>query len=146
MRDLLLSGAKFVPGVWNAEGNLNSTALSRYFEAQGHPISQPTLHRLLSDKRSPRTISAETIEALAEVLRIPRSLLRGEQMSADTERAITQFGLDVFLLAQKIAGLPPEYRDTLNYQIDERLKREMDLKKALENGSVIPITRKPPHP
>ena len=145
--EILLAAAKWVPGVWTAEGNLNRTALSRYFEDQGHPLSQPTLHRLFADKtpvdkKSPRKLSPETVEAVHAVLKIPRSMLRGEPMSADTERAITQFGLDVFLLAQRIAELPFEYRENLVAQIDERLKREADLKKALEAGTVIPINRR----
>lgn len=144
LREILLSAVRYVPGVWTAEGKLNRTALSRYFENQGHKLSQPTLHRLFEEpvKRSPRKLAPETIEAVHAVLKIPRGMLRGEPMSADTERAITQFGLDVFLLAQKLVELSPEYRSTLTAQIDERLKLEASLKKALESGTVIPINRK----
>jgi hypothetical protein len=142
LREVLLSAVKWVPDAWTADERLNTTGLQRYFKDQGHPISQPTLHRLLVGTSSkPRKLQPETIEALHAVLKIPRSMLRGDPMSADTERATLQYGLDVFLLAQKIAELPPTFRNAINTQIDEWLKRETHLKKSPDD-SVVSMTRR----
>ena len=145
MREVLLAAVKWVPEAWTADGRLNTTGLSGHFTEHKYPLSQPTLHRLLvAEQKKPRRLHPDTVEALHAVLKIPRSMLRGEPMSADTERAILQHGLDVFLLAQKLAELPPSYREVLNKQVDEWLKREADLKKASEPSSVVSITRRSP--
>lgn len=143
LRDLVLAAVKWVPEAWTADERLNTTGLGRHFEKQGYPLSQPTLHRLLVAKQEkPRELKPETIEALHAVLKIPRNLLRGEPMGADTERAISQFGLDVYLLAQKLGELPEEYRKILNNQVEEWLRQQRTLKKSADDANIIPITRR----
>lgn len=144
LREALEAALQWIPDARMANGRPNTSALERHFEKKGAPLSQSTLHRLFADKSDkPRKLDAKTIEALHAVLKIPRSILRGEAMSADTERAMVQYGLDVFLLAQKIAELPVPTRELISRQIDELLIHEQDLKKSFESGNVTPLHRKP---
>jgi hypothetical protein len=144
-KEILDAAARSVPDLWSSDGGLVLSRVAEYFKKKGHPVSQPTLHRhYTGDRERPRKLDSRVVEAFYAVFRVPRSMLRGEPMSADTERAVVQWGLDVFLLAQKIAELPSPTRDLINRQIEDLLQREAELKKAYESAGVVPISRRSP--
>lgn len=143
--EILDAAARSVPDLWSSDGELVLSRVADYLKKKGHPVSQPTLHRHYTGSREkPRKLDSRVVEAFHAVFKVPRSMLRGDPMSADTERAIVQWGLDVFLLAQKIAELPSSTRDSINRQIEDLLQREAELKKAYEGSSVTPIRRSTP--
>jgi hypothetical protein len=140
--DIVMAAARSVPELWDGDGKLNLTALSRYYKRKGHPVTQPTLHRLFSGKHSQP--SDRVIEATHHVMRVPRSQLRGDPMSPDLERLLTDYNLSTLLLAKKLESLPQRIRDNIYTLIENELDREDQLRRAIDSGSVTPFERKSP--
>lgn len=145
-REAVEAAAKHIPSVWNAEEKLNETALARYYENKGYPITQPTLHRLLTGKHSEP--SPRVVEATYHVLGVPRSMLRGDPMPADIEKMLGDYHLSTLFLAKKLEALPRAVRKGIEQQIEAAFEQEEQLKHALLNrGNVTSFDReKPPHP
>jgi hypothetical protein len=134
--------ARLIPWVWNADGQLNLTALARYYEEKGHPVSQPTLHRLFEGKHKP---SDGVILATELVLRVPRSILRGEPMAADYDKLLGNQRLSTILLAQKLEELPKSVRDPILQLIDNEITKQEQLAKALQAApNITPFDRTKP--
>lgn len=144
-RELLTQAAGLVPGLVNDDGKVNLTAVARYTEKRGHPVSQPTIFRHFNapaDKRP--KMESETIEALHLVFGIPKSMLRHEKMDADTQEALARFPLSTILLAEKIEALPPPLRRSVLLHIEELLRREEAHRTA--TSAAPNVTRLPKRP
>lgn len=137
--DIVTAASKSIPEVWDQDGKLNLAALSRYYARKGHPVTQPTLHRLFSGKHAQP--SSRVIEATHYVMRLPRSLLRGDPMSVDLERLLTDYNLSTLLLAKKLESLPQRVRDNIYNYIETEIEREDQLRRAIDSGSVASIER-----
>lgn len=142
--DIVTAAAKSIPELWDGDGKLNLTAVARYYERRGHPVTQPTLHRLFSGKHGQP--SSRVIEATHRVFpQVPRSLLRGDPMSSDLERLLTDYNLSTLFLAKKLEALPPRVRSNILNQIENEFEREEQLRKAIEAGSVTTIESRSSH-
>lgn len=140
--EVLDAACKSVPRLWTPDGKLNLTAVARYCEHHGFPVSQPTLYRHYHAKGKPgRALKNETISALSETFRVPARLWRGEPLGAEMERALERFTLADLFLAEKISRLPDKARANILERIEETLEREEQLKRAYQQGNVTPIDR-----
>lgn len=137
-KEILEEASKSVPGLHTADGRLNLTAVAKYYERRGHPVSQPTLHRLYKGEH--KTLSRDTLEATHLVFRIPRAILRGEPMRPEMEDLLADYKLSTLLLAQKIESLPKEFRDAINAQVEAYLDQREQLSRAFQ-GNVTPIDK-----
>lgn len=137
-REVLEAAAKPYPALWKSDGTLNSTALARYYKSKGHPVAQGTLHRLLHGKH--KEVSKETAEATTAVFRVPKHLLRGEPVSSELEKLLTDYKLSTLLLAQKIESLPKDAYQSIVDHLNSLLEREERLKQ-LRPDNVTPIDR-----
>lgn len=137
--DIVTAAAKTIPELWDQDGNLNLAAVARYYTRRGYPVTQPTLHRLFSGKHAQP--SNRVIEATHHVMRVPRSLLRGDPMSADLERLLTDYNLSTLLLARKLESLPQRVRDNIYNYVETEIDREEQLRRAIDSGSVSSIDR-----
>lgn len=140
--EIVTEAAKSIPEVWDADGNLNLAAVARYYKRRGHPVTQPTLHRLFSGKHAQP--SSRVIEATHHVMRVPRGLLRGDPMSADLERHLLEYKLSTIFLARKLESLPQRVRDNIYNQIETAFEQQEQLQRAIDAGSVSPIDRTRP--
>ena len=131
----MTAAAKSIPELWDGDGKINLTAVARYYERKGHPVSQPTLHRLFSGKHSQP--SSRVIEATHMVLRVPRNLLRGDAMGGDLERTLADFNLSTLFLAKKLESLPRRIRENIYNQIETALEHEEQLQRAIDQGSSV---------
>lgn len=138
-RDLILQAAKLYPSLWKSTGELNVTALARFYEQKKNPVSQPTLKRLLDGEYAP---SNETVEATWRVFGIPRELIRGDE-GADMNELLTGYGLPTLLLAKKLAGLPKEEFDAIVVLIEQATLRTERMKQLVsESDNVTAIDRR----
>ena len=140
-REILDSATRLVPRLRKSDGSINLSAVSSHCKEHGHPVSQSTLYRHYWGEQDARELSQETIDALCLVFRLPRSLLEGDAIGADMEKALTKVSLETLLLAEKIQRLPMKARDNLLNQVEEILDREEQLKRAFEDSNVVPIDR-----
>jgi hypothetical protein len=134
-RETLTAAASLVPGLLNADGEPNTSAIAEYCKENGHEVSQPTLSRHLRPKGKPRKLNDDVAKALSAVFHIPARIWKGEPMSDDEARMITEVGLPALLMARKLEKLPPKFRQTILEQIEqahehEKLKRAVDPKKT----------------
>lgn len=142
--EIVRAAAKSVPELWDQDGNLNLAAVARYYKRKGHPVTQPTLHRLFSGKHGQP--SNRVIEATHQVMRVPRSLLRGDPMGADLDRLLTDYNLSTLFLAKKLESLPQRVRENIFNQIETAIEHEEQLRRAIDSGSIASIERtKAPH-
>lgn len=137
-RELLTQAAGLVPGLVNDDGKVNLTAVARYSEKRGHAVSQPTLFRHFNAPadKGPKMDSG-TVEALHLVFGIPRSMLRHEEMDADTQETLARYPLSTILLAEKIEALPPPLRRSVLLHIEELLRREDEHRQSMGPGTNI---------
>lgn len=142
-KDVLDAACKSVPRLWTPDGKLNLTAVARYCEDHGYPVSQPTLHRHYhaTTARPARALNHKTIAALSAAFRVPARLWRGEPLEPEMERALERFTLADLFLAEKISRLPDKTRANILERIEETLEREEQLKRAYQQGNVTPIDR-----
>jgi hypothetical protein len=139
-KELVEAAAKAVPEVWDDDDVINLSALSRYYKKKGHPVSQATLSRLFNGKhKAPR---ADVVEATHVVLRIPRSMLRGDPMAADVEEILGRYSLSTLLLAKRLEDLPSSSRRRILEMIEEAYEKEEQIRRlALAAPNVTPIKR-----
>lgn len=137
-REILEAAAKPHRGLWKSDGTLNSTALARFYKERGYPVAQGTIHRLLSGKH--KEVSRETAEATHHVFRVPMHILRGEPVSVELEKLLTEYKLSTLLLAQKIESLPKDAYQSVVDHLESLLQREERLQQLRPNN-VTPIDR-----
>jgi hypothetical protein len=101
-------------------------------------LSEASLSRIL---RSKQEIGEKAINALHHTLGVPKSLLRGEPMSSDLEKALTESRLSTLILARRIEDLPKDEYFALVEQIARIEEREKRMKDAFRTGNVTPIDR-----
>ena len=129
-REIVEAAAKAVPEVWDGDGSLNLSALSRYYKRKGHYVSQPTFTRLFKGQH--KSPSADVVEATHAVLRVPRSLLRGEPMAADVEELLGRYPLSTLLLAKRLEDLPATSRRRIFELIEEAYDKEEQIRRLAE--------------
>jgi hypothetical protein len=137
-REIVEAAAKPYRELWKSDGTLNSTALARYYKKKGHPVAQGTLHRLLTGKH--KEVSKETADATHEVFRVPKHLLRGEPVSAELEKLLTEYKLSTLLLARRIESLPKDAYQSVVDHLESLLDREERLQ-AMRPHNVTPIDK-----
>jgi len=137
-KEIIEAAAKPYPELWKSDGELNSQALARYYEKKGYPVAQATLHRLLRGKH--KEVSKETAAATHEVFRVPMHILRGEPVSAELEKLLTEYKLSTLLLAQKIESLPKDAYQSVVDHLESLLMREERLQ-AMRPSNVTPIDK-----
>jgi hypothetical protein len=138
-KELIEAAAQPYKELWRADGKLNLGAVARHYKAKGHPLSEATLSRIL---REIQEVGPDTVDATHHTFGIPKALLRGEPMTSDAEKALTDYKLSTILLAQRLEGLPKEDY----YAIVEQVERALEHKRRLEeayrsSGNVTPIDR-----
>lgn len=136
-RDLIEAAAQPYKELWR-DGKLNLGAVARHYKAKGHPISQATLSRIL---RELQEVGPDTVDATHHTFGLPKALLRGEPMSSDAEKALTDYKLSTILLAQRLESLPKDEYHAIAEQVERALEREKRLQEAYRNGNVTPIER-----
>lgn len=137
-REILEGAARSIPGLWTADDKLNLSAVARYYQKRGYPVTQPTLQRLY--KGTHKTLSKATIDATHLVFRVPKAILRGEPMRPEMEELLADYKLSTLLLAQKIESLPKEARDSILGQIEVFLDQKDQLTRAFQ-GNVTSIDK-----
>lgn len=140
-RESLTAAARLIPELVNGDGKINLTAVARYCERKGHPISQPTLHRHFVGTTKARRVDDRTAKALSAVFHIPVRIWKGEPLTDYEEQALSKGSLEDLLLAQKIAALPAKVRANLLNQIEDAHDTQEKLKRALIDGNVTQIPR-----
>lgn len=139
-REIVEAAAKAVPEVWDDDGTINLSALSRYYDKKGHYVSQPTFSRLF--KGTHKAPSAEVVAATHAVLRVPRSLLRGDPMAADVEELLGRYPLSTLLLAKRLEDLPATSRRRIFEMIEEAYDNQEQLRRLAESApNVTPLKR-----
>lgn len=139
-QEIVEAAAKAVPEVWDPDGAINLSALSRYYDRKGHYVSQPTLSRLFTGKH--KAPSAEVIEATHLVLRVPRSMLRGDPMATDVEELLGRYPLSTVLLAKRLEDLPATSRRRILEMIEEAYEKEEQIRRlSAASPNVTPIKR-----
>jgi len=137
-REIVEAAARPYRDLWKSDGQLNLGALSRRTRETGAYLSEASLSRIL---RGEQEVGPKAVEALHTAFNIPRALLRGEPMSSDVERLLTEYKLSTLLLAQRIERLPKDEYYALVEQVDRVIAREDRLKEAIKTGTVTPIDR-----
>jgi hypothetical protein len=125
--------------LWKGDGQLNLTALAEHYKKKGHPISGASFSRIFDGTQQPKE---KTIDATHFVFRIPRSILRGEPVSAEMEKTLTDFKFSTLLLAQKIETLPKDDYYVIMQQIERALDNAEKLREAMKSGNVASIDRR----
>lgn len=133
-QELIEAAAKPFRELWRDDSRLNLAALNRHYEKRGHPLSEASLSRIFAGKQDP---GEEAIEATHLVFRIPRSMLRGEPVSAEMEKALTDYKLSTLLLAQKIEALPKEDYYVITQQIERALENHERLQEAMQSSTNV---------
>lgn len=140
--DTLRAAARLVPKLLDGDGEPVISRVAAYCAEKGHPVSQPTLQRHYKPSQTkPRALDDPTAKALEHVFRIPARIWKGEPVTEDEARAITQFGYQTILLAQKIEALPPRIREALLIQIENAHANQEEMQRLLAGSNVTPIER-----
>jgi hypothetical protein len=136
--EVILAAAKSVPGLWTDDDEINMSELARYYEKKGHPLSQPTFSRMRKGLHVP---SPATVDATHYVFGVPRAILRGEPMTSEMEKVLTDYKLSTILLAQKLEGLPRADFKSICDQIERAYEQEEALRRALRHSNITPIDK-----
>lgn len=138
-KELIEAAAQPYKELWRNDGRLNLGAVARHYKAKGHPISEATLSRIF---RELQEVGPDTIEATHRTFGLPKALLRGEPMTPDAEKALTDYKLSTILLAQRLESLPKEDFYAINEQIERAFEHKRQLEEAKRTaGNVTPIER-----
>lgn len=135
---LLKEAARPHRAMWKSDGELNLGEIARVSKARGYPLSEASLSRIL---RGLQEVGDRAINAVHHTLGIPKSLLRGEPMSSDLEKALTETRLSTLMLAKRIEDLPKDEYYALVEQVARIEERENRMKEAFRSGNVTPIDR-----
>lgn len=137
-KELIEAAAQPYKELWHESGKLNLGAMARHYKAKGHPVSEATLSRIL---RKLQEVGPDTVDATHHVFGLPKALLRGEPMTSDAEKALTDYKLSTILLAQRLESLPKDEYYAIAEQVERALERERRLQEAYKTGNVTPIDR-----
>lgn len=137
-KELIEAAAKPYRELWKGDDRLNLGALAKLYEKKGYPLSQASFSRIFSGIQEPGDLA---IEATHAVFRIPRSILRGEPVSAEMERLLTDFKVSTLLLAQKIESLPKDDYYVIMQSIERALDNADKLREAMKSGNITSIDR-----
>lgn len=139
-KEVIDEAVKPYPKLFKPDGRtINFSALARYYKEKGHEVQNSTLWRTYHGKTTP---SEETIEATHRVWRLPKSMLRGEPVTAEMEEVLTKYSLSTLMLAAKIERLRPREYQSLVQQIDLALETQEQLERALkDSGKVTSIDK-----
>ncbi len=138
-KELLEAAAQPYKELWRSDGTVNLGALARHYKAKGHPVSQATLSRIF---RGLQEVGPDTVDATHGTFGIPKALLRGEPMTSDAEKALTDYKLSTILLAQRLENLPKEDYYAINEQIERAFEHQRRLAEAMRSsGNVTSIDR-----
>lgn len=136
---LVREAAKPYPDLWWEDDRLNFEALARFFLHRGRKIPSATLYRICKGQHTQPT--ERIVEAFNHVLRIPKELVRGEDLSPAMAKAFGDYRLSTLILAEKLEELPRADYARIVEEIDSILEREQRLKEAMETGKVTHIDR-----
>jgi hypothetical protein len=138
-KELIEAAAQPYKQLWKTDGRLNLGAVARHYKAKGHPVSEATLSRIF---RELQEVGPDTVDATHDVFGIPKALLRGEPMTSDAEKALTDYKLSTILLAQRLESLPKEDFYAINEQIERAFEHKRQLEEAKRTaGNVTSIER-----
>lgn len=140
--ELLTGAARLVPRLVNADGKPVLTRVAKHCAERGWKVSQPTLHRhMYPDPGKPRSMEDDTAKALEAVFGVRAGLWKGEPMSDQEAKALSQFGYETVLLAQRIEALPERDRARILAEIDAAHANHEEIKRLMQNSNVTPIDR-----
>jgi len=132
--DALEAAAKPYRELWRVDGKLSLAGLKRHYEKRGHPVSDASLSRIFSGKQEP---GEDTIEATYRVFGIPKGILRGDPVSAEMEKTLTDYKLSTLLLAQRIESLPKDDYYLIVQAVERALEHQQKLQAALESSANV---------
>lgn len=140
--EVLTGAARLVPKLLNHDGKPVLTRVAKYCAERGWPVSQPTLHRHFHpDADKPRDLDEDTAKALEAVFGLRAGLWKGEPMNEQEAKALSQFGFETILLAQKIEALPKKDRDRILAEIEAATSHHEEIRRLMQNTNVTPIDR-----
>jgi hypothetical protein len=100
------------------------------------------LHRhFFPDPHKPRELEDDIAKALEAVFRVPARYWKGEPMSEGEAKALSDFGYETILLAQKIEALEKRARDAFLTQLDNAYANQEEIRRLSGTGNVTPIDR-----
>lgn len=137
-RALIEAAARPHAELWKGSGELNLGALERFYKKKGHPVSQASFSRIFAGKQE---LGDDTIDATHYVFKIPRGMLRGEDMSAEIDLLLTKHKLSSIMLAERIESLPKDDYYVICQQIERALATQEQLRQALKSGNVTPLRK-----
>jgi hypothetical protein len=138
--EALEAAAKPYRELWRDNGKLSLAGLRRHYDDRGHPVSDASLSRIFAGKQAP---GEDVIEATHRVFGIQKGILRGEPVSAEMEKALTDYRLSTLLLAQRLESLPKDDYYLIAQAIDRALEHQKKLREALETSpNVTQIDRR----
>lgn len=137
-KEIIEAAAQPHAQLWKADGRLNLNALAKYFKKKGYGVSAASFSRIFAGLQTP---GDDVIEAVNHVLSVPRGILRGEPVSAEMEKLLTDVKVSTLLLAQKIESLPKDDYYVIAQQIERALENAEKLREALKSGNVTSIDR-----
>lgn len=138
--DALEAAARPYRELWRGDGTLSLAGLKRHYERRGHPVSDASLSRIFAGKQAP---GEDTIEATHRVFGIPKGILRGEPVSAEMEKTLTDYRLSTLLLAQRLESLPKDDYYLIAQAIERALENQEKLRAALDSSpNVTSIDRR----
>lgn len=139
-KEILDAAAKPYRELWHENGALNLGAVERHYAKRGHPLSQESLWRLYKGKQKAVT---RAVEATHQVFKVPRAMLRGEAISGQMEKVLTDYKLSTLLLAERIEELDPAGYHQVAELVELLELKHKQLTEALASSdNVTPIGKK----
>lgn len=126
LKELLEEALKSDRHAWHSTGRLNLTYVARETKFRGHFIPQSTLFRLVNEDKIPEHV----VTALNAVFKIPKSLLRGEEVTDEMQTTLTDCSLSTLLLAKKIESLPKDAYHAIADQVDLITRQQQTIKES----------------
>jgi len=138
-REALEAAAKPHRELWR-DGKLSLAGLRRHYAKRGHPVSDASLSRIFRGKQEP---GEDIIEATHRAFGLEKSILRGEPVSAEMAKALTDFKYSTLLLAERIESLPKDDYYVIMQHIERAIENNDRLQQALQTSpNVTPIDRR----
>lgn len=136
-KEILEAAAKPYAKLWN-NGKLSPNALAKFYQDKKCKVSSASFSRILAGKQD---IGESVIDATSSVFRISKSMLRGEPLTADMERSLSESRLSTLFLARRIEDLPREDYDMIVKALERAEQNAEKLRDALQSGGVVSIDR-----
>ena len=137
-REILIEAVRHNRSMWE-DGELNLTAIARYYQAHGAEMTQPNLHRLVKGTQKP---GEKAVAATHKAFGIPKYLVRGEPVSAEMDELLTSYRLSTVLLAKRLESLPKDQYEAIAHQVDVMYEAQRQFR--LDNPKVTSIDRRRP--